>query len=141
MCIRDRCYNVGLDVGWGTFSDIVELKHLGCIGINFGIGYQLEHTPHCYAMKRTIEKQLARVLQFYRKYKSVAMPFYNEPSHDRYGRDRYGYDIDDDDGYTWAVDDDTTECSWCGTPLATQYFRHGYIVCVECADYIDTATS
>jgi hypothetical protein len=36
-------------VGQGSFSDISYLDHLGCRGVNVGVGYYDQHTSNCFA--------------------------------------------------------------------------------------------
>jgi hypothetical protein len=45
----------GWDVGFGSFSDICYLDHLGVKGFNFATAYHMEHTNKCYAnLKETL---------------------------------------------------------------------------------------
>jgi len=62
----------------GTYSDIADLEHLGCRGLNFGIGFHGEHTNYAYAHKSEIIGGLRRFQSFYREYKSIAFPFESE---------------------------------------------------------------
>lgn len=34
----------------GSYNDICELEHLGCCGVNIGVGYHLQHSHSCYAL-------------------------------------------------------------------------------------------
>lgn len=52
-------------VGYGTYSDIVELPHLNALGVNIGIGYYNEHTQNCFCDIAQTERQLNRFISFY----------------------------------------------------------------------------
>lgn len=57
--------------GVGTYSDIVDLDHLGCLGLNVGIGYYNEHTPKCHAIISKWFSQLNRFIKFYFDHKDI----------------------------------------------------------------------
>lgn len=65
----------GFRVGWGSFSDICWLNHLGVTGFNFGIGYHNQHTPKCYAKLRTTNRQASRFACFWHDLKNTALPW------------------------------------------------------------------
>jgi hypothetical protein len=50
----------GWDVGFGSFSDISFMDHLGCQGINIGVGYHNPHSMKCYASMSELNTQLAK---------------------------------------------------------------------------------
>lgn len=56
----------GFEVGWGTFSDIAYLEHLGVAGFNFGCGYHDEHSRRCHAYIMETELQLEKFKRFYK---------------------------------------------------------------------------
>lgn len=49
----------------GTFSDISELEHLGCKGLNVGVGYHNEHTERHYFSVEEYVDQIARFILFW----------------------------------------------------------------------------
>lgn len=55
----------------GSFSDIVDLKQLNCMGFNVGIGYHNEHTMYCCANMTELEKQLLLFKRFWDVNKDV----------------------------------------------------------------------
>ena len=64
----------GQKLAWGSFSDIVYLEHLGVKGLNFGCGYNNEHTAQCYATVRSISRGVENFVLFYNKYKDTVLP-------------------------------------------------------------------
>lgn len=67
--------NVGIQLQVGSYSDICELDHLGCVGINFGVAYYKQHSPNCYMKIDEFKNQVRKFKKFYDMYKDVAMPF------------------------------------------------------------------
>lgn len=57
------------NVGVGTHSDIAHLTHLGCLGLNVGVGYHHEHSQFCYFSIKEWQSQMVRFLRFYKQYK------------------------------------------------------------------------
>lgn len=49
----------------GSYSCIVDLEHLGCKGVNFGIGYHDNHSDFAVAYKSEVLHQIRHFLQFY----------------------------------------------------------------------------
>lgn len=91
--------NIKLDAllaesGWrssvGSYSDIVELEHLGCKGINFGAGYYLQHTENSYASEMDFLANMTKIKLFYDSNKDKVLehlPLYNVYSEeDGFGR-------------------------------------------------------
>lgn len=72
---RGHLRSVGFTVGNGSFSDISDMDGLGCIGFNFGVGYQDYHSARGYAWLDDTFGQVARFLRFYRKYGATDMPY------------------------------------------------------------------
>lgn len=64
----------GFEVGWGTFTDICELEHLGCLGINFACGYHGQHTTQCYVDTDIYTSQLDKVITFIQNHKEIHYP-------------------------------------------------------------------
>jgi len=97
------------DVGWGTFSDISVLEHLGVKGVNVGVGYHGEHTPRCFFV---VEEYLAQIVRFVR--------FYQDNKNKRFEHEgtwcsqyRDGWRGSSSPG-TKMVDDEVLQCPSCG---------------------------
>lgn len=74
---------------WGTYSDICYLDTLGVCGVNWGTGYNQEHSPNCWAVRSDIELVVASFAKFY---------FRNFNKRYEY-EDTY---FDRDDDYNWG---------------------------------------
>lgn len=66
--------------GWGhpqpgSYTDIVELEHLGVCAFNAGVGYERPHTKWCCANLATTAKMLVKLLSFYGTNQDTAFPF------------------------------------------------------------------
>jgi len=88
----------GLSVGWGSFSDICFLEHMGVTGFNFGVGYHLQHTAKCYANLRHTLEMAGKFATFARDHQDTPMPW--TPT------DYYGKDI-----WQWEDADAERECN------------------------------
>jgi hypothetical protein len=84
---HDAIQNSSFKIGWGTFSDISSLRHLGVCGMNVGTGYQFEHTDRCHAMLKDTLMMAYKFVNFWMKYKDT-MFTYTPKFH--YGRGTYG---------------------------------------------------
>jgi len=84
-----------LTTGWGSFSDICSLDHLGCSGWNVGTGYYNEHSDNCHANLRETYFQALKFAQFFNSHKDTHIPIPPQPKRKRY----YG-------GYTYTGWDD-----------------------------------
>ncbi len=58
-------------LGWGTFSDICWLEHLGCCGLNVGTGYYKEHTKESYADLHHTATQIYKFAKFWHSFYDV----------------------------------------------------------------------
>lgn len=63
---RDALEVAGNHVGWGSYSDIAELEHLGCCAVNWGIGYHDNHGPSSYCSLAELGEAIERFVSFYR---------------------------------------------------------------------------
>jgi hypothetical protein len=93
---KAKLESVGYKVGIGTFSDISALSHLGCSGVNIGIGYESYHSLNANADVDIIYANLAKFKRFYDKYNKIRFeydPAYKAPrAYPRY----YGGHLADD---------------------------------------------
>lgn len=65
----------GAPVGTGSYSDIADLEHLGCSGLNWGTGYADYHSARAHAWLDDTFKSLARFKQFYAANKNRTLEF------------------------------------------------------------------
>lgn len=82
-------------IGKGSFSDIGELEHLECKGLNFGTGYYNEHTVLHYANLVDTRKQVQRFYAFYEKYRDVHLHHEYAPEPEPEPDEDYDYGYDD----------------------------------------------
>lgn len=71
---RKKLEKSGWNVAYGTYSDICDLEHLRCKGINFGVGYYAEHTSRCYLSRKDFIMNMRKFLRFYNEYRLEAIP-------------------------------------------------------------------
>jgi hypothetical protein len=81
----------GWEVGRGSFSDISFLGHIGCEGVNVGIGYHREHSENCYCNLSEVNTQLMKFAVWYKYFGKDSYPFEEKP--------RLPYNPDDDDWF------------------------------------------
>ncbi len=60
--------DAGAVVGEGIYSDICELETLGCLALNWGVGYEDYHSPRSHAWLDNTFRMVARFLQFHEKH-------------------------------------------------------------------------
>lgn len=60
---------------YGSYTDIVELEHLGVCGFNVGIGYYENHTRWCRASLNECYWQMCALIDFYEQTPEVTFPF------------------------------------------------------------------
>ncbi len=81
----------GWDVGYGSYSDISTLQHLGCIGFNFGVAYRDYHSLGANVKLSDYFHNIARFMLFYAAHSDVQKPFdYSE--HLAYNSHAFGYE-------------------------------------------------
>lgn len=106
----------------GSYSDIVELDHMGCNALNIGVGYEEEHSLYSYFNISTYIAQIRRFLKFHRETKNIHFP----------------HDAD-----LWADDIGIVEtiiCPHCGFVFTSQdtiTALNGYM-CPECGKPVNT---
>lgn len=84
---RKRLESHGLKCGYGSFSDICYLDHLGCSGWNVGTGYHHEHSDACYADLRETRANAYKFAKFFKEHSEtfIESPPYKEPTWQSYG--------------------------------------------------------
>lgn len=75
--LRRRLENVGIKPGNGSFSDIAYLGHLGCSGINMGVGYYNYHSLDSWLRLDHLLYQAGLFRQFYKENKNTYYHFRN----------------------------------------------------------------
>ncbi len=71
---NDTIEAAGNHVGIGSYSDISELDHLGCCGVNWGIGYYQNHGPDSRCSIAELGESIERFVAFYRQYHDRQFP-------------------------------------------------------------------
>lgn len=77
--LDDAIRQSGASVGVGIYSDIADLDHLGCAGVNWGVGYQDYHSRRSHAWLEDTFLSVARFVNFYRANHDRTFPYVYEP--------------------------------------------------------------
>lgn len=72
---RNALQKAGWTVGRGSYSDIVDLEHLKCQGVNFGVGYHDQHTAKCYLSRNEFFANIRKFLAFWTANYDVHFPY------------------------------------------------------------------
>ncbi len=124
----------GARVGQGSFSDICMLEDLGCVGINWGVGYADYHSPRAHAWLSDTFRMVARFLRFHaanhdvflphtpHRHKAVDVKWWE--NYDVFDRNDVIDWVEADCGHDIDLDDEDSYKEW-GTD---------YVVCSDCAD-------
>lgn len=80
----------GFVVGWGSYTDICDLEHLGVKGINFPVAYYNYHSVAAYTKIRELEDSVSKFLSFYDAHKDTRFPHTVVEKRVRYNYDRWG---------------------------------------------------
>lgn len=125
--IRDT----GAATGIGSFSDICELEHLGCKGMNWGVGYRDYHGPHGYAFLHDTFGMVAKFIKFHQNNAETLLyhePYVYIPNEDRW--DGYfssstpnGYFAKGKDGFSKWYNEETEFCPACDDDLIDEFCR------------------
>ena len=98
---------VGVAVGYGSYSDIVDLPETGTTCFNWGIGYQRQHTAACYVDFKEMDAQVDAFCRFHEAHKDERLAFDADAAEALYYGD-FGYDLeryDDARPYDDLLDD------------------------------------
>lgn len=82
----------------GSYSDIADLEHLGCVGFNWGTGYENAHTSMCHLTEEDLNMMVLKFVKFYKANKELAFPFAKKAKAPGKKRARYY------GGATWQED-------------------------------------
>jgi len=152
--LRDDLKQAGLKPGLGSFSDIAFLGHLGICGMNFGTGYEGEHSDMCYASMNVLKRQLTGFKAFYDMFKDKKYPHVKSenimtggPSYARFGMsdydDLYCYLCNKHRGTVQVMNDiwlcndcigDAAQCTECQDIVYANELMDG--ICVNCEDSV-----
>lgn len=103
---RKRLEACGLTTGYGTFSDICYLDHLGVSGWNIGTGYHNEHTQGCHGKLKDTRSNAHKFHDFFLAHQAtkIEAPPYTEPTY-YYGNYTGGYTTTSrSSGWDWGDD-------------------------------------
>ena len=71
--------NYNLPVSRGSYTDICDLGHLGCFGMNVGVGYDDAHSLDANADMDMLKRMVAKFVRFFNDNRSTHFPFVPEP--------------------------------------------------------------
>jgi hypothetical protein len=128
----------GAQVGFGSFSDIAYLEHLGVKAFNWGVGYEGNyHSVNGYAYLNDTFAMVARYMRFHEQNAGAVMPHEPAPL-PRYDASKYNRPwVKGPDG-VWREDDSAArECIACCALDSID----GYGYCYECDFCQDCASS
>jgi len=109
------------DVGYGSFSDVCQLKTDVCC-MNLGIAYEYAHSKDSYVDVVKLEEQIEQFKLFYAEYKDTEFKqnhIYNDGDVDDYGC--YSYE---------------DECEVCNTVKDDCEYVHNHYICAECFEFM-----
>lgn len=115
--LRDDLIKAKCRPAEGSFSDICFLYHLGIRGMNFGTGYENEHSNFCYANINTTVAQIKRFHHFYTMFQDK----------------RYTYDQKTVNWSKFTRDD---ICYICDKPSPKGDDYNGVYICDECIGHV-----
>jgi hypothetical protein len=116
----------GFEIGFGAFSDISYLGHLGCRGINFGVCYNDYHSLDAWADLTRLSSQLERFIFYYTLNKE--RHFLYDEGTDGYSTNSHRYSLIDTHqdlpGYLNWIDEvysyDHYRCARCSVEVNSQ---------------------
>lgn len=120
----------------GSYSDIAALEHLGCLGFNFGTGYEQEHTPYCNANLQTVMHQINKFALFYEKNKDKKTTFTRDYKVVHCGNCRTF------DCTRCPIEKSSYTCDLCGSYIKISEFEEYEIsgLCHKCMDREEIST-
>ena len=105
--LNEKLLSCDLDVGKGSYSDIVDMECLNTAAFNLALGYRFEHKPSCYVRVSQYENQINRFAEFFERFED-----------ERISHEGGYYDDDEFIFYTGEKDPQeypfTLECEKCG---------------------------
>lgn len=132
----DAVESVGAHIGVGTYTDLVDLDHLKCVGFNWGCAYDLEHTYSCFVDLEACEYMIGLFIEFYKEYRNTKFKheagyaYYKPIKHWDNSWETY-------QTYDWILED----CEWCGLPqylITTEVEGVPAHLCESCIDHLNS---
>ena len=77
--LRNLLKASGFNPGYGSFSDISAMEHLGISGFNFGTGYYQQHTSKCWADLYDTFRMVRKFVKFYHVHKDRKLAYVPQP--------------------------------------------------------------
>lgn len=145
--LRKNLQKVNLKPGYGSFSDIAFLDHLGIRGFNMGVGYEDEHTDMHHASMNVMLSQVKGFQRFYERFGQKKYPYTQDAKKWRYGAwgdESVNYDWRQYDRWNYVPDDYTVsshssivrgsfqDCYLCGYPAYNETILYGCVICETC---------
>ena len=116
--LLQKVIDAGFRAGLGSFSDICMMEFMGIKALNFGVGYEMEHTNHCYAYLKDTVYMVELFKAFYHEYKNELM---EHEKVDKYyeGYGIYDYGTGAYEHQSWYRGSNyhprlSEHCVWCG---------------------------
>jgi len=118
--IRSILESYGFKIDDGLYTDICDLEHLECIGINFSTGYYLYHSVHAYARLLEWQTSVKQFVSFYRDHHSTYME--HDPSYfDTESSNWFMRDYSYLESISWEKYKESEKCEICG-----RWYRDSY---------------
>lgn len=129
-----RLLRAGGRVGIGSYSDIADLAHLGCKGINFGCGYYDNHSPRAYMRTSDTFHMVDVFRKFYAAHKDTRLVHKADPRAADW-QSRWAYiapmesqaDLELQQMYGLA------HCPECGAVVEPDEYSADLDMCLDCA--------
>ena len=131
--------SVGMNLGIGSYSDIVELQSLRCCAMNVGVGYADCHSTTAHMYLSQYVRNMKRFVRFYKYNKDKAFPCdTNSASPGLFGYSRYArFEIDESTGI--HIDHSRQRCPNCS--MWMDYEGHGRYYCFTCGQLAEYSYS
>jgi hypothetical protein len=111
-----------LPVRRGSYTDICELQHLGCFGMNVGVGYDNAHSLDAYANMDVLTRMVSGFIRFFNDNHAMHFPFVTEPPGKTEQREQF------------ILDDPWTDIQ---TPPGKQKDIYSNYFCRYCGSFIE----
>ncbi len=141
--VYDMLTGLGIKMKTGSFSDISEMGSLGICGVNWGIGYDFEHTYSCMVNTLDYFDTVLNFVDFYYEFEETKMPYdRTKPSYKTYKGSKWYSSIDGQWGYVDELDDTKDlnpekdgYCMDCGAITDKFEKSLGRYLCDDCYKY------
>jgi hypothetical protein len=137
--LRQLLSAYGFHVTHGSYSDISMLDHLGCKAINFGVGYDWEHTNHCVASMESVHAIARQFMTFWKDQHTTFIPHTPKPFVSSNNDTNWAYFKDNADWEDETISsrnvlsDEEIACDFCGgTATQVVTLDAEYYLCYWC---------